>query len=517
MLDSSTSIQWLGADILTTLVFLPSLGALVLLFLSNEAKNAIRAVGLLASGATFAVSVLLLQKFDPAIAGMEAFRPLLVDRPWIPRFGIRYLLGVDGLSLILVVLTTLLTLCVLVFSFGQTIPKLRGYVAAFLVLETGMVGSLVALDAILFYVFWEVMLIPMYFIIGIWGGKRRIYATMKFVLFTLAGSLLMFVAILFASGVHARTTGILTFSLLEWIPAAVSGAWGLTGTQEALLFWAFALAFLVKVPLWPLHTWLPDAHVEAPTGGSIILAGVLLKLGTYGLLRFAIPLFPGAATRYTPLIAVLALIGVVYGAWVAAAQKDMKKLVAYSSVSHLALVVLGIFAGNVTAVSGAVMQMVGHGLTTGLLFLLVGVLYERRHTREMADYGGVASQVPVTTTLFVIAVLGSVGLPGLNGFVGEFLILAGVFKAKVWWAAVAATGLILGAIYLLTLVQKVFWGPNRVKANLGLTDINAWELAGAMPMIVLVFVLGVWPQPVLDLVRNSVETVVQIATVRMVP
>ena len=378
-------------------------------------------------------------------------------------------------------------------------------------------GVFVALDLLVFFAFWEVMLVPMYFIIGIWGGKRRIYATMKFVLFTLAGSLLMFVAILFASGVHARTTGILSFSLLEWIPAASSGAWGLTAAQSGLLFWAFAVAFLVKVPLWPLHTWLPDAHVEAPTGGSIILAGVLLKLGTYGLLRFAIPLFPGAAARYTPLIAVLALVGVVYGAWVAAAQKDMKKLVAYSSVSHLALVVLGIFAGNVTAVSGAVMQMVGHGLTTGLLFLLVGVLYERRHTREMADYGGVASQVPVTTTLFVIAVLGSVGLPGLNGFVGEFLILAGVFKANVAWAAVAATGLILGAIYLLTLVQKVFWGPNRVKANLGLTDINGWEFAGAFPMIVLVVVLGVWPQPVLDLVRNSVETVVQIAAVRMVP
>ncbi len=517
MLDSSTPIQWLGADILTTLVFLPSLGALVLLFLSNEAKNAIRAVGLLASGATFAVSVAVLQKFNPAIAGMEAFRPLLVDRPWIPRFGIRYLMGIDGISLVLLLLTTFLTFLVLVYSFGQTVPKLRGYVAAFLVLETGMLGSLVALDAILFYVFWAVMLIPMYFIIGIWGGKRRIYATMKFVLFTLAGSLLMFVGILFASGVHARTTGILTFSLLEWIPAAASGAWGLTGAQEALLFWAFALAFLVKVPLWPLHTWLPDAHVEAPTGGSIILAGVLLKLGTYGLLRFALPLFHAAASRYAPVIAVLALIGIVYGAWVAAAQKDMKKLVAYSSVSHLALVVLGIFAGNVTAVSGAVIQMVGHGLTTGLLFLLVGVLYERRHTREMADYGGVASQVPITTTLFIIAVLGSVGLPGLNGFVGEFLILAGVFKANVAWAAVAATGLILGAIYLLTLVQKVFWGPNLVKANLGLTDINAWEFAAAMPMIVLVVVFGVWPQPVLDLVRNSVETVVQIATVRMVP
>ena len=514
MLTSFLTLDWLGADLLTTLLLLPSLGALVLVFVPKEARTAILSVAVGFAGLTFAASVLLGLRFDPATPGLTAFR---VSKPWVPRFGIRYDLGVDGLAVALILLTTLLTLCVLLVACGQHLTRLKGYMAAFLILETGMLGSLVALDAILFYVFWEVMLVPMYFIIGIWGGKRRIYAAMKFFLFTMAGSLLMFVAILFASGVHARTTGILTFSLLEWIPAASSGAWGLTTSQSGLLFWAFALAFLVKVPLWPLHTWLPDAHVEAPTGGSIILAGVLLKLGTYGLLRFAIPLFPGAAARYTPLIAVLALIGVVYGAWVAAAQKDMKKLVAYSSVSHLALVVLGIFAGNVTAVSGAVMQMVGHGLTTGLLFLLVGVLYERRHTREMADYGGVATQVPITTTLFVIAVLGSVGLPGLNGFVGEFLILAGVFKANVWWAAIAATGLILGAIYLLTLVQKVFWGPNRVKANLGLTDINAWEFAGALPMIVLVVVLGVWPQPVLDLVRNSVETVVQIAAVRMVP
>src|SRR5512140_874205 len=513
-MTESAPFEFLGADILTTLIFLPTVGGLLLALVPGQAKNTIRAIGLLFSGATLAVSALVLLRFDPRVVGIESFR---VDRPWIPRFGIKYLMAIAGLSLSLILLTTVLSVCVLLVACGQKIDRWKGYVAAFLFLETGMLGSLVALDAILFYVFWEVMLIPMYFIIGIWGGKRRIYATMKFVLFTLAGSLLMLIGILFLGGVHASATHFQSFSLLDWIPAAASGAWHLSTAQENLLFWAFALAFLVKVPLFPLHTWLPDAHVEAPTGGSIILAGVLLKLGTYGLLRFALPLFPGATVRFTPFIAVLALIGIVYGAWVAAAQKDMKKLVAYSSVSHLALVVLGIVAGNSAAISGAIFQMVGHGLTTGLLFLLVGVLYERRHTREIADYGGVATQVPMTTALFVIAALGSAGLPGLNGFVGEFLMLAGVFKANVAWAAVAGTGLVLGAIYLLTLVQKVFWGPNRVAANLGLTDINGWELAGALPMVVLVVVLGVWPQPVLDLVRNSVETVVQIATVRMVP
>ena len=504
----------LGADILTTLVFLPTIGGLLLAFVPGTAKNAIRAIGLLFSGATLAVSALLLARFDPRVVGIESFR---VDRPWIPRFGIKYLLGIDGLSLSLILLTTVLSVCVLLVACGQKIDRWKGYVAAFLFLETGMLGSLVALDAILFYVFWEVMLIPMYFIIGIWGGKRRIYATMKFVLFTLAGSLLMLIGILFLGGIHAQATHFQSFSLLDWMPAAASGAWHLTGRQEALLFWAFALAFLVKVPLFPLHTWLPDAHVEAPTGGSIILAGVLLKLGTYGLLRFALPLFPGATFRFTPFIAILALIGIVYGAWVAAAQKDMKKLVAYSSVSHLALVVLGIVAGNAAAVSGAVFQMIGHGLTTGLLFMLVGVLYERRHTREMSDYGGIATHVPLTTTLFVIAALGSVGLPGLNGFVGEFLILGGVFQRSVVWCAIASTGLILGAIYLLTLVQKVFWGPDHNSANRGLTDINGWELAGSLPLVAGIVWFGVTPAPLLNLVKTSVDTVVQIAQLRMVP
>ncbi|HEX7529164.1 MAG TPA: NADH-quinone oxidoreductase subunit M, partial [Thermoanaerobaculia bacterium] len=493
----------LGADILTTLVFLPALGALVLAFLPGSSKVAAKAIALATSILTFGVSVLLYRGFDPATSVPEAFA---IDRPWIPQFGIRYQLGMDGLSLALVLLTTLLTVSILLVSCGQEIEKLKGYLIAFLLLETGMVGSLVALDALLFYVFWEVMLVPMYFIIGVWGGKRRIYAAMKFILFTLVGSLLMFIAILYAANVHLHATGVQSFSLADWTRAASSGAWNLSPGVEALLFGAFALAFLVKVPLWPLHTWLPDAHVEAPTGGSIILAGVLLKLGTYGLLRFAYPLFPNAASRYGPLLAVLALIGLVYGAWVAAAQKDMKKLVAYSSVSHLALVVLGIVAGTGAALSGAIFQMIGHGLTTGLLFLLVGVLYARRHTREMADYGGIAARVPVTTTLFVVATLGSIGLPGLNGFIGEFLILGGVFQVSVAWAAIAATGLILGAIYLLTLVQKVFWGPDTVPANRTLTDINGWELAGAFPLVVLIVFLGVFPRPLLTLVDGSVKT-----------
>ena len=514
MLTSFLTLDWLGADLLTTLLLLPSLGALVLVFVPKEARTAILSVAVGFAGLTFAASVLLGLRFDPATPGLTAFR---VSKPWVPRFGIRYDLGVDGLAVALILLTTLLTLCVLLVACGQHLTRLKGYMAAFLVLETGMLGSLVALDAILFYVFWEVMLVPMYFIIGIWGGKRRIYAAMKFFLFTMAGSLLMFVAILFAANVHLQRTGLQSFSLVDWTRAVASGAWHLPPGTEALLFWAFALAFLVKVPLWPLHTWLPDAHVEAPTGGSVILAGVLLKLGTYGLLRFAIPLVPGSAVRYTPLIAAFALIGVVYGAWVAFAQKDMKKLVAYSSVSHLALVVLGIFAGTAMAVTGAIVQMVGHGLTTGLLFLLVGVLYERRHTREMADYGGVAARVPVTTTLFLISALGSAGLPGLNGFVGEFLILGGVFKVNVLWCAIGATGMILGAVYLLTLVQKVFWGPDLVPENRTLTDMNGWELTGSLPLIALVVILGVYPAPLLKLIGPSVDVVVQILRVKGMP
>ena len=383
-------------------------------------------------------------------------------------------MGIDGISLVLVLLTTILTPVSLLFSVTHIEKEARGYSIAFLLLETGMLGSLVALDLALFYVFWEVMLVPMYFIIGIWGGARRIYAAMKFFLFTMAGSLLMFLAILYIAIRHQALTGDWSFLLEDLYQTSF------TGTVQTLLFLAFAIAFAIKVPVFPLHTWLPDAHTEAPTAGSIILAGVLLKLGVYGYLRFALPLFPEAAMRFAPWVGALGIIGVIYGALVAYAQKDMKRLVAYSSVSHLGLVVIGVGAFTSTALSGSVLQMVNHGLSTGALFLLVGVLYERRHTREIEAYGGIAGVVPVTTALFVIATLSSIGLPGLNGFVGEFLILIGTWTSPHrWWAIAAATGVILSAIYMLTLVQRVFWNPLSHEENRAIPDIRASEFVAA--------------------------------------
>jgi NADH-quinone oxidoreductase subunit M len=366
-----------------------------------------------------------------------------------------------------------------------------------------MIGSLAALDLALFYVFWEVMLVPMYFIIGIWGGKRRIYAAVKFFLFTMAGSLLMFLAILYMAIEYHRAAGVWSFSLEDFYPMSFPIA------TQTLLFFAFALAFLVKVPVFPLHTWLPDAHTEAPTAGSIILAGVLLKLGVYGYLRFALPLFPQAALRFAPWLAGLALVGIVYGSMVAYAQKDMKRLVAYSSVAHLGLVMLGIAALTSTSTTGAVLQSVNHGLSTGALFLLVGVLYERRHTREIEAYGGVAKIVPVTATLFLIATLSSIGLPGLNGFVGEFLILTGTFNAPGaprWWAVVATSGMILSAVYLLTLVQRVFWTPLRHEENRAMPDIRTSEFVVCAALVVAMVVIGVAPNLFLDKIHGSVDT-----------
>jgi NADH-quinone oxidoreductase subunit M len=363
----------------------------------------------------------------------------------------------------------------------------------------------VALDLALFYVFWEVMLVPMYFIIGVWGGGRRIYAAMKFFLFTMAGSLLMFLAILYLAIRHREVTGQWSFLLSDLTGLTYPGM-----RVQTILFVAFALAFAIKVPVFPLHTWLPDAHTEAPTAGSIILAGVLLKLGVYGYLRFALPLFPDAATRYAPWLGVLGIIGVVYGAFVSYAQKDMKRLVAYSSVSHLGLVVVGIGAFTSTALTGSVLQMVNHGLSTGALFLLVGVLYERTHTREIAAYGGIAGALPVTTGLFLVATFSSIGLPGLNGFVGEFLILLGTWTSgHRWWAVVAATGMVLSAIYMLSLVQRVFWGPLAREENRALPEIRASEFVAAATLVVLMVWIGIRPNDFLDRLRPSIEQVRQ--------
>ncbi len=484
--------------IVSILIFLPSAGALLLLLFPESRSNAAKSFALGISILEFALSLPLWFRFDIHQRSFQFTEWI----EWIPSLGISYSLGVDGISLLLVLLTTLLTPVSLLVSLTHVEKSVRAFSAAFLVLETGMIGSLVALDLALFYVFWEVMLVPMYFIIGVWGGTRRIYAAMKFFLFTMAGSLLMFLAILYIAARHRAVTGEWSFLLADLAKLTFPM------DTQAILFFAFALAFAIKVPVFPLHTWLPDAHTEAPTAGSIILAGVLLKLGVYGYLRFALPLFPEAAMRYAPWLGILGVIGVIYGAMVSYAQKDMKRLVAYSSVSHLGLVVVGIGAFTATALSGSILQMVNHGLSTGALFLLVGVLYERRHSREISAYGGIARVVPVTTALFLIATLSSIGLPGLNGFVGEFLILLGTWTSPHrWWSVAAATGVVLSAVYMLSLVQRVFWNPLVHEENRSLPEIRKSEFVAASVLVVLMIWIGVRPNELLDRVAPSVEAV----------
>jgi NADH-quinone oxidoreductase subunit M len=486
--------------LLSAIVFLPAAGAVLLLLFPRSLKREAKLFALFVAVIDAILSLPLWTRFDIAQHGFQ-FREK-VD--WVPALGISYSVGLDGISLLIVLLTTILTPVALLFSLTHIEKEVRGYSIAFLMLETGMLGSLVALDLALFYVFWEVMLVPMYFIIGIWGGPRRIYAAMKFFLFTMAGSLLMFLAILFIAIRHHSATGVWSFALEDLYRLTF------TGRTEALLFAAFALAFAIKVPVFPLHTWLPDAHTEAPTAGSIILAGVLLKLGVYGYLRFALPLFPGAAVHYAPWLGALGIVGVIYGALVAYPQHDMKRLVAYSSVSHLGLVVIGIGAFTTISLQGSILQMINHGLSTGALFLLVGVLYERRHTREISAYGGIAAVVPVTTALFMIATLSSIGLPGLNGFVGEFLILLGTWSsAHRWWAVAAATGVILSAVYMLSLVQRVFWNPLQHEENKSLKDIRPSEFVAASVLVGLMIWIGVRPNDFLDKLRGSVESLQQ--------
>ena len=494
-------------QVLTVLVFLPAAGAVLLLLFPRRAAAAAKFFALGVSIVNAAISLPLWWNFDTALRGFQ-FRE---THPWIPSLGITYAVGIDGISLVLVLLTTILTPVSLLFSLTHVEKQAKGFSIAFLILETGMIGSLVSLDLALFYFLWEVMLVPMYFIIGIWGGARRIYAAMKFFLFTMAGSLLMFLAILYLAIRHAAATGTWSFALEDL------GRLSFTGPVQTLLFLAFALAFAVKVPVFPLHTWLPDAHTEAPTAGSIILAGVMLKLGVYGYLRFALPLFPDAAMRFAPWLGALGVIGVIYGAIVAYAQKDMKRLVAYSSVSHLGLVVIGIGAFTTISLQGSILQMVNHGLSTGALFLLVGVLYERRHTREIAAYGGIAGIVPVTTALFLVATFSSIGLPGLNGFVGEFLILLGTWtSAHRIWAVLAATGVVLSAVYMLTLVQRVFWNPVTHDENRKLTEIRPSELVAAAVLVVLMVWIGVRPNEVLDRLRASVESLQETVAARSI-
>jgi NADH-quinone oxidoreductase subunit M len=471
--------------ILTSLVALPVLGALALLFIRDTEQNEplIRKVTLGVAMLAFAGSLLLWSGFDPSSADFQ-----FVERhAWIPAFGITYAVGVDGLSLLLVVLTALLTPLAALSSWEAVRRKTRAFSMFLLLLESAMIGVFVSLDLFLFYVFWDAMLVPMYFLIGIWGYDRRVYAAVKFILYTMAGSVLMLVAILGLAVLNSTTAGDYSFDLLKLYELQI---------PPHLQFWfflAFALAFAIKVPLFPFHTWLPDAHVEAPTAGSVILAGVLLKMGTYGLLRFAFPLFPVAASFFAPYLAGLAVFGVIYGALVAMVQPDLKKLVAYSSVSHLGFVVLGICAMNVQGVEGAVYQMLNHGVTTGGLFLIVGMLSDRRHTRLIAEFGGLKKVVPHLVALFLIVTLASIGLPGLNGFVGEFLILLGAFSWSPPFAAFAVSGVVISAVYMLWMFQRVNYGRVENEKNASLPDLSPREWAILVPIVALVAVMGVAP------------------------
>jgi NADH-quinone oxidoreductase subunit M len=503
-------------DLLTAVVFMPAVGALLLCLLPAQQHTNLKLGALVITVATFLVSLGLWVGFDPSVTAYQ-FQYRL---PWIESFGISYHVGIDGISLLLIVLTTFLVPLTLLGSWSAIEKRVKEFVISILILQTGMLGAFVALDLFLFYVFWEVMLIPMYFLIGIWGGQRRLHAAIKFFIFTVSGSLLMLIAIIYVAWQADDTWN---FGL----QAALSRSF--PPTVETWLFYAFALAFAVKIPLFPVHTWLPDAHTEAPTAGSVILAGVLLKLGVYGLIRFAFPLFPAAAMEAAPVIATLSVVGIIYGALAAWVQHDMKKLVAYSSVSHLGFCVLGLCALTVEGVTGAVYQMLAHGISTGALFLLVGILYERRHTRMLADYGGIAKKTPIFAFFLVFVVLASAGMPALCGFPGEFLILLGTFTggapldavvslpfgilqgqihAHHVLAVLAATGVILAAVYLLFMVQKVLFGPLVHRANETLQDMNAREIFVMSTLAIVILVMGVKPGIFLEKIEPSTKNFV---------
>ena len=491
--------------LLTYLLFLPLIGAAGVL-LSRRNVGAARWIGLTTSIATFILSLPLFFSFDASRSDMQFVEKIA----WIPSLHVSFHVGIDGISLLLVMLTTFLTPIVLVSSWTSIQKNIAMYVALMLLLETAMIGVFVSLDTFLFYVFWELILIPMYFIIGIWGGKERIYATVKFFIYTMVGSLLMLIAIIwlghFAStlpGGEFTTDIVKLFEIGPMIPMHI----------QVWMFAAFALSFLIKVPAFPLHTWLPDAHVQAPTGGSVILAGVLLKMGTYGLIRFNLQLFPQSSIEYASLLSVLGVVGIIYGALVSMVQKDVKKLVAYSSVSHMGFILLGLFGMTTLGLQGGLIQMINHGLSTGALFLIVGMIYDRRHTRMIEDFGGLAKQIPIFSTFFLIVTLSSIGLPGMNGFVGEFLILLGSFESAVlgsiWYVVFAATGVVFAAVYMLWMFQRVVFGVSRSPENDSIVDLNKREIGLLLPIILFIFWIGVYPSTFLSKSEQTIQRIAE--------
>ena len=495
--------------LLSALVFLPIVFAIILTAWPNKPnqQSSIRSLALGFSVIEFLISLALLVRFDTNATGLQ-----MVERyPWIERFGITYFLGIDGISLWLVMLTTFLTPIIILGSWKSIETRIKGFHVALFVLQTAMLGTFLAIDAIFFYLFWELSLVPMYFMIGIWGGARRIYATVKFFIYTMLGSVLMLVAIIYMMFLTQDAFGQMSASLLDFYRLDVPFVGGQFFSMQTLLFFAFALAFAIKVPVFPFHTWLPDAHVEAPTPGSVILAGVMLKMGTYGFIRWTIPMFPEASEYWAWLFFLVGTIGIVYGALVAMVQPDIKKLVAYSSVSHMGYILVGLFTFNEFGMSGALYQMLNHGISTGALFLMVGMIYERTHSREISKYGGLAGVLPLFSIFFFIVTLSSIAVPLTNGFVGEFLILLGTFKAAPAFAYVAVTGVVLGAVYMLWMFKRVFFGEPGELANdkhHPLKDLSYREIAVMVPLVIMIFWMGIFPNHFLDYSKASVNHLV---------
>lgn len=499
-------MESLLTDNLALVTFFPLAGIILVTLISLISENPAKPmkIGALAvSIVEFLISLPLFFSFNPAITDFQ----FQSRHMWLPDLGLSFHIGIDGISLLLVLLTTFITPIAILSSWDSIKKGLREFLCLILFLETALIGTFVALDMVLFFVFWEAVLIPMYFIIGIWGTERRIYAAVKFFIYTALGSSFMLVAILYLYYAHIAQFGYPTMNIADLYNVQLPFA-GILSPQ-GICFLAFFLAFAIKVPMFPFHTWLPDAHVEAPTAGSVILAGVLLKMGTYGFLRFIFPLFPEATINYLPVMITLSIIGIIYGAMVAFAQKDLKKLVAYSSVSHLGLIMLGVLVLNIQGVQGGIYQMVGHGLSTGALFLLVGMIYDRRKTKKIDQFGGLASVMPVYAVFFMLAMLSSIGLPLLNGFIGEFLILMGVFKVNFWYCALGATGLILGAVYMLWAYQRVMFGSLDKLPNRLLKDLNAREVIIMVPIVLMFFIMGIYPGPFLSKMEPSVDKMIK--------